>query len=240
MREFVRGREQAALRYFAQAGGLADGAFLAGILALKQDRAPDAERWLQTARSKHHRLGHYFTKYGVQATVTLAITEDVMAVLRPDLRGVLLALAEARQHQGRWKDAVRDLKQLYRLDAGDVVVRLSLAELAVEEAGDKRSCQSAVQMAEAVKNESDIHAALLLYKAKALRKLGLLTAARDTLTSTMRKKKGRSPELLRALRYERMLVYEALGHQGRMRKELERLYAEDTDYEDVAERLSLA
>ena len=53
-----------------------------------------------------------------------------------------------------------------------------------------------------------VHTALLLYKAKALRGLGLLDAARETLTGALRRRKGRSEELLRALRYEGVLVYE--------------------------------
>jgi len=79
----------------------------------------------------------------------------------------------------------------------------------------------------------------MLYKAKALRHLGLATAARDTLTAALRRKKGRSEELLRALRYERALVYEDLGQHRRSRSELEKLHAEDPDYEDVAVRLGL-
>jgi len=46
-------------------------------------------------------------------------------------------------------------------------------------------------------------------------------------------------ELLRALRYERALVYEDLGKPRRARSELEKLYAEDLDYEDVAARLGV-
>ena len=48
-----------------------------------------------------------------------------------------------------------------------------------------------------------------------------------------------SDELLQALRYERILVYEELGEQKRMRQELEKLYADSPDYEDVAQRLEL-
>jgi len=59
------------------------------------------------------------------------------------------------------------------------------------------------------------------------------------LTSTLRRKKGRSEDLLRALRYERALVYEGLGQRRRARRALEKLYAESPDYEDVAERLGL-
>ena len=43
-----------------------------------------------------------------------------------------------------------------------------------------------------------------------------------------------SPALLRALRYERALVYEGLGQHARARAGLGRLYAEDADYEDVS------
>ena len=67
----------------------------------------------------------------------------------------------------------------------------------------------------------------------------MLEAARDILTKTLRRKKDRSDELLRALRYERALIYEEMGQHKRARSELEKLYAEAPDYEDVAARLGL-
>nr|WP_323745474.1 helicase-related protein [Parvivirga hydrogeniphila] len=101
------------------------------------------------------------------------------------------------------------------------------------------ACRKIVRLAEGIENETPVHTALLLYKARALRGLGLLDAARETLTGALRRKKDRSEELLRALRYERALVYEDLGQRRRARSELEKLYAEDPDYEDVAARLGL-
>jgi len=77
-------------------------------------------------------------------------------------------------------------------------------------------------MTEGVENESEIHAALLLYKARALRKVGLNEAARDVLTKSLRRKKDRSDDLLRALWYDRALVYEDLGQNKRARPELEK------------------
>jgi hypothetical protein len=117
---------------------------------------------------------------------------------------------------------------------------LSLAELAVEEAGDKRSCQTAVKLAEGVENESELHAALLMYKGMALHRLGLAAAARDTFTVALRRKKGRSDELLRAIRYQRALVHDAMDRAKRARSEFGKVYAEDPDYEDVAAKLGLA
>jgi len=165
---------------------------------------------------------------------------EVSAHVGPDLRGVLLGLVEVYQRQERWQDAIACLERLRRLEPDDVVVKLSLAELLLDaHPGDKKVCQKVVRLVEGIENETPIHAALMLYKAKALRHLGLATAARDTLTAALRRKKGRSEELLRALRYERALVYEDLGQHRRSRSELEKLYAEDPDYEDVAIRLGL-
>jgi len=211
MKQSVLGHENAALRHFEKATDLADAAFMAGLLYLKQERFDQAERHLKSAKAKSSRLGRNFDKYRVQAAASLAITEEVAAIIGPDVRGLLLALAEVRQHQGQPKDAIENLKQIYRRDRDDVVVRLSLAELLVEEGGSKRNCQSVVRLAKGIENDSEIHGGLLLYKAKALRKLGLLTAARETLTKTLRRKEGRSDELLKALRYERALVYDELG-----------------------------
>ncbi len=237
-RELVLGNENKALEYLEKAVHLADGAYLAGFLALKQQRLEEAATYLATAAEKHSRLGRYFSKYGISATMSLPITDEVSAHVGPDLRGVLLGLVEVYQRQERWEDAIACLDRLQRLEPDDVVVKLSLAELLLQaRPGDKNVCRKVVRLAEGIENETPVHTALLLYKARALRGLGLLDAARETLTGTLRRKKGRSEELLRALRYERALVYEDLGQHRRARSELEKLYAEDPDYEDVAARL---
>jgi tetratricopeptide (TPR) repeat protein len=158
----------------------------------------------------------------------------------PDLRGVLLGLVEVYQRQKRWKDAIACLERLQRLEPDDVVVKVSLAELLSNAyPGDKRICRKIVKLSEGIGNEMPAHAALMLYKARALRQLGLPIAARDALSAALRRKKDRPDELLRVLRYERALVYEDLGQYRRSRSELEKLYAEDPDYEDVATRLGL-
>ena len=239
-RELVLGDEDKALEHFKNAVHLADGAYLAGFLALKKERLEEAASYLSTAAEKNSLLGRYFSKYGISATMSLPITDEVSAHVGPDLRGVLLGLVEVYQRQERWQDAIACLEKLGRLEPDDVVVKLSLAELLLDaHPGDEKVCQKVVRLAEGIENESPIHAALMLYKAKALRHLGLATAARDTLTAALRRKKGRSDDLLRALRYERALAYEDLEQKSRARAEFEKLYAEDTDFEDIAERLGL-
>ncbi|RLC67210.1 MAG: DUF4236 domain-containing protein [Chloroflexi bacterium] len=240
-RELVLGNEEKALEHLRQAVHLADGAYLAGFLALKQEQLEEAANYLATAAEKHSRLGRYFSKYGISATMSLPITDEVSAHVGPDLRGVLLGLVEVYQRQERWEDAIACLERLKRLEPNDVVVKLSLAELLLDaRPGDKNVCRKVVRLAEGIENETPVHTAMLLYKARALRGLELLDAARETLTGALRRRKGRSEELLRALRYERALVYEELGQRRRARAELEKLYAEAPDYEDVAAWLDIA
>ncbi len=240
-RELVLGNEKKALEHLKRASHLADGAYLAGFLALKRERLEEAVAYLNTAFENHRLLGRHFSKYGMAADLRLPITEEVFAWVGPNLRGVLLGLVEAYQLLKRWDDAIACLERLRRLEPDDVVVKLSLAELLLEAyPGDRRVCHKVVRLTGGVKNETAIHTALLLYKAKALRRLGLLEAAREVLTKALRRRKDRSEALLRALRYERALIYEDLGQHRRARSDLEKLYAEAPDYEDVARRLGIA
>jgi len=239
-KEYVAGRKTQALERLRESTYLADGAFLAGFLAMDAKRLDEAECYLKQASAKHRTLGQLFDKYGLQVELALPITQFVVAHIHPCRRGVLLGLAELYQAQDRVKDALDCLKKLRQESPDDVVVNLSVAELVHEAAPtDKRLAKQIVQLAGHVDNESSVHAALMLYKAQALRTLGLPTAARDVLTSALRKKKDRDEDLLRALRYERAGVYEDLRQDTRSRREYEKLYAEDPSFEDVAARLGL-
>ncbi|MGC9455854.1 MAG: DUF4236 domain-containing protein [Phycisphaerae bacterium] len=237
---YVAGNTARATRELASAARIADAAFLAGFLSIDAGRLDDAERYLKLARAKHAGLGRHFQKYGLEVELALPITDFIVAHIRPDRRGVLLGLAEVYQAQDRVREALDCLKKLRRDRPDDVVVKLSIAELVIEAApDDKRLAKQIIQLAGDVDNESSVHAALMLYKAKALRTLGLPTAARDVLTKACRKTKDRDDDLLRAVRYERAQVYEDLGRKTRARREFEKLYAEDPSYEDVAERLGV-
>ncbi|MGQ9564307.1 MAG: DUF4236 domain-containing protein [Thermogutta sp.] len=239
-RELVLGNEEKAFEYLQKAVHLADGAYLAGFLALKKGWLNEAANYLTGAAQNRHQLGRYFFKYGIAATMSLRITDEVSVLVGPDLRGVLLGLVEVYQCQQQWENAIKCLEWLRRLDPEDLVVKLSLAELLLTaRPDDKNVCRRVVQLTEGITNETPIHTGLLLYKAKALRKLGLEDAALKILTEALRREKGRPEELLRAVRYERALVYEELGKTARARSELEKIYAEAPSYLDVAARLGL-
>jgi tetratricopeptide (TPR) repeat protein len=236
----ANGDEDGALAHFQRAVSLADGAFLAGVLSLKRGHLQDATQYLTAAARQAQELGKSLSQHGLTATLHLAITEEVQAHVEPGLHGVLLALAEAYQAQKQQPEAITCLERLRQLEPGDIVVTLSLAELLTEgNPVTKEAYQQVVQLAGEVSNESAVHAALLLYKAKALRGLGLLDAALELLTNTLKRKKDRPDDLLHALHYERALVYEEQGEHKKARTELEKLYAEAPDYEDVKIRLGL-
>jgi len=238
LRELSLGNEESAYKKLKKTTHLADGAFMAGYLALKNNNLKEAEEFFSSARDDYRNLGKYFPKYGVVATLSLAITSEYTAHLNPSLRGVLLALTEVYQRLGNRDKAITSLKRLRRLEPDDVVVKLSLAEVLLE-AGDKKSLQDVVRLAKDTGNSSPLHTVLLLYKARALRGLGLFDAARDELTPLLRRKKDRPDDLLLTIRYERALVYETLDQKTRVKKDLEKIYAEAPDYEDVARRLGL-
>ena len=233
------GNEGAALALLQNATHLADGAFLTGILSLKKGRFDDAEKYLSSAANQENELGRYLANYGVDAIMSLPVTEEVTAHITPTVHGALLALAEAYQAEKKIPEAIACLERLQQRGPVDVVVKLSLAELLAENYNDKETLQKILKLTEGVENESAVHAALLLYKAQALRGLGLLDGAAEVLTTTLRRQKGRPDELLRALRYERALVYDGQGQTKKARTEFEKIYVEDPNYEDVAKRLKV-
>ncbi len=217
-----------------------DAAFLCGFIALKRRSGADAAACFEHALRGVRKLGAMFRKYGLEMQLELWVTEHIQVMVQPRKRGVLLGLVEAYQLERRWDDAARRLEELLRGNPGDDVCLLSWCELMLEEmAGGRDAAEAVVRRTARIGNEDEIHGAIRLYRARALRALGMTTAARDVLTQTLRRRKGRPEDLLKALRYERVLVYTDLGHEGRVRKDLERLYAVDPDYRDVRKRLGL-
>ena len=76
----------------------------------------------------------------------------------------------------------------------------------------------------------------LLY-GRAMQAKGLDEAAVKVFTEALRRKKGRSPALLREALYWRAVSYERLGKRAQAAREFEKLYAEAPDFRDVARRL---
>ena len=241
LKAFVQGRESCALEQFRTSLDLADSAFMAGFLALKKSRFQEALEALQRADQHHGSLGRLFAKYGVHVELVLPISRELEAHIGPRRRGLLLGMAEAYQAMDEHLLAAETLMELLDMLPDDIVVKASLAELLLDaRPDDPQTSHEIVRMAGNVNNESPAHAALMLYKAKALRAQGLSTAARDTLTAALRRTKDRGHDLILALRYERALVYAEINQHKRSRDELEKVYAQEPEYEDVGMRLGVS
>ncbi|MBW1739044.1 MAG: hypothetical protein JRJ69_16260 [Deltaproteobacteria bacterium] len=102
---------------------------VAGFLAFKKELFEEAEGYLVAAYKNYRKLGTYFSKYGISATMSLPITDQISAHVGPDVRGILRALVEIYQRQKKWEDALECLNKLRRLEPDDVVVKLSVAEI---------------------------------------------------------------------------------------------------------------
>jgi tetratricopeptide (TPR) repeat protein len=224
-----------------QASAIPDGAFLAGCLALQHHDFKKAISYFSSVLRQQEFLGEMFTRFGVQANVLLPLSEDISVAIQPNRHDCLLALAEAHSRLQHNTTAIELLYQIQKeYGSDDLVVRLLLCELYDKEHGDNPRIQhEIVALAGEVKNESPLHAALMYYRAKALRRLGVLEGARDTLTQASRKKKDYPMPLLIALQYERALLYEKTGKTQQAQKEFEKIYAQSPNYEDVAQRLGL-
>ncbi len=240
LKEFTAGHHRKACALLKECLHIADAAYVCGFLAMNDQNLNLAEQAFKAALAKHKELGRGLAKYDLRLSLGLNITDEIFAQLSCDRRGVLLGLVEVWQRRERYQEAADVLLELRKQLPSDIVIKLSLAELLLTtEPENKEHAQYVVKMTARLENECEIHAALLLYKARALRVLGLHTAARDALTAGLRRRKDRPEELLKALAYERAQVYEDLGQNARSRSEFEKLYAQDPGFEDVAERVGV-
>jgi tetratricopeptide (TPR) repeat protein len=240
-RAILMGQDEEALTHLQKALPHPDAAFLCAYVTLKKNALTDAEQYLKLALENSPKLGSFFRECPVRWEMQLGITDELKAHIEPNIRGIYLLLAEIYQRQGKWNAALQYLRKLRESDPNDIVVKVSIAEILLENvSGDTQACQQVLELSQGASPDDPLQLVLILYRARALRRLGMLEATRAILTEALRKTAGRDPELLRALRYERACVYEALGEEKRARAEFERIYAEDPTYEDVATRLGLS
>ncbi|HEY3763794.1 MAG TPA: DUF4236 domain-containing protein [Gaiellales bacterium] len=90
-----------------------------------------------------------------------------------------------------------------------------------------------VHLAAPITNVDDLTCSVVNARIEALVKLGLNDAAYESSKDALRSKK-RLPGVLHDARYLRAQALKALGKLGPARTELEKLYAEAPDYEDVS------
>jgi hypothetical protein len=203
-RAVVQGSDSEALLHLRKVSRLADAAFLAGLMALKMNRPEEASAYLSSITDRVGELDRYISKAGITVTVRLPITEDVSTMVVPDMRGVLLALAQAYMKEMRWRDALAQLERLRSLEPNDTAVRLAMVEwLLKARPGERESCEEIIRLTDGGECDSTLEAALLLDRARAQKTLGRIREARNALDKVLCSAKVRHPELLDAACRER-------------------------------------
>jgi tetratricopeptide (TPR) repeat protein len=239
IRALNEGDQDAALAALEEAGDLPDAAWMAGMIRLRREDFDAAKAHFEYALRCLGDLGSLFGKYEIAAQASLPITSDIFAHVFPRERGTRLALVEIAQLQERHDDAMAHVEKLLDIDPTDPVVLLSFAELALDTPKDRVLMDRVVRVTTHVENETPVDTAILLYRGKALAALGMPDVAIDVLTLANRRRKDRPEGLLHQIRYDRAVLYEQVGRRAQARREFERLYAADPEFEDVKARLNL-
>jgi len=233
------GDPDGALTALEEARELPDAAWMAGMIRLRREDFDRARAHFEHALARLDDLGALFGKYEIAAQANLPITSDIFAHVFPRERGTRLALLEIAQIKGHNADAMVHIELLMQLDATDPVVLLSFAELALDSPEDRALMDRVVRATMDVENETPVDTAILLYRGRALAALGMPDAAIDVFTLANRRRKDRPEELLHQVRYDRAVLYEQVGRKAQARREFERLYAENPEFEDIRARLKV-
>lgn len=94
-----------------------------------------------------------------------------------------------------------------------------------------------VELTDGISNEDDAAAILCVFRGQAFREQGFHDAAHESLKEALRSRSRAAPIRHLALA-ERAQNYLAQGKKSQARKDLERILAEDSDYEGVREQLA--
>jgi tetratricopeptide (TPR) repeat protein len=205
----------------------------AGMSLIGLHRFEEAIPLFEVVIASHQAIpDQLMSKYHVGGSVKIQITPLVEASVPMSSGAAALLLAELYQHTGDVTRATQLLESLGSI-SGYPSLALSLAEL-YDSAGLYDDVLRVTEEFRA--NTDDLTSHLLGYRAVALAKKGLREAALQTFNESLRFR-SRDPGILRLNRYARAGVYEKMGQKSLARKDLERIYAEDPRYLDVADRL---
>jgi tetratricopeptide (TPR) repeat protein len=160
--------------------------------------------------------------------LTLSIAEGVTAELPINRDAVGLALAELKQDRGDLVGAAEVVEQL----EPTTYSALSLAELYAQVG----RWNDVIELTEGVANDDDASALLCTFRGQAFREQGFHDAAHESFKKALRSRSRAAPIRHLALA-QRAQNYLAQGKKAQARKDLERILAEDSNYEGVREQL---
>jgi len=172
---------------------------------------------------------HEFVSTYLFTHLELSLAQGVTAELPVNRDAVGLALAELKQEHGDLEGAIDAVEQLEPTTYSAV----SLAELYAQTG----RWDDVIELTEGIKNEDDAAALLCVFRGQAFRQQGFHDAAHEALKEALRSRSRAAPIRHLALA-ERAQNYLGQGKKGMARKDLERILAEDSNYEGLREQLS--
>jgi tetratricopeptide (TPR) repeat protein len=238
---YMQGRHEEALGFFRQVMQLdqrqahVGEELFAGMCLIALERPAEAIAPFETVVASHTPIPDpLMSKYGVRGDLKIQITPMIEATMPMSSLSAAVMLAELYQHTDQPQRAIELLESLGSV-TGHPVFALSLAELyaKVERPDDVLRVSEGF-----TSNENDLTAQLLVFRAGALSDEGLNDAALTSLKEAMRFR-SRDAVILRQARYLRATIFEKAGRKAQSKKDLERIYAEDPHFLDVAERLGM-
>ena len=238
---YIQGRHEEALGSFQQVmqldqrrAHLGEELF-AGMCLIALERPAEAIVPFEAVIASHEAIPDpLMTKYRVGGDLKIQITPMIEATMPMSNLSAALMLAELYQHTDQPQRALELLESLGSV-TGQPVFALSLAELYAH----AHRPNDVLRVSEGfTSNEDDLTAQLLVFRAGALVDEGLDDAALASLKEAIRFR-SRDAVILRQARYLRAMIWEKVGRKAQSKRDLERIYAEDPHFLDVAERLGM-
>ncbi len=203
------------------------GAFMDALPRSDYERARQLLAW-----AFHHNFDPatdpFCTKYVPTATVTIGVAEGVEVQVPLDREAIGLALAELHQEAGDLNAAVAVVETL----DPSTIAAVSLAELYAEQ----ERWSDLVELTDGLSNDDEPSTYLLTQRGQALRQLRQPGAGREALKEALRVR-SRPSQLRHAAFVERAYCYLDEGKAGMARKDLEKVYAENSRYPGLREAL---
>jgi tetratricopeptide (TPR) repeat protein len=230
------GQFDQALAHFEEAAPHEAGAAIlaASILARQEGQEFKASELLENvAQSDAEFPTELMQKYLVGATLEIGITPNVTAYVPLDGLAATLLLVELYQRERRVREAIALLEEVEEL-AGEPVLTLSLCELYAS----RELWDNIIERAKRTEPTDDVTLETLLFYGRAMMEKGLDEAAIAVFTKGLRQKKDINPALYNEARYWRAVLYQEQGKTQQAGAEFQKLYADDPDFGDVAERLA--
>lgn len=237
LKEFTTGNKQVALSFFKNAKNIVDSLFMIGMIEQSNENYDKSLNAFEEVLSKSYKLGDTFNKYGINFQLCLNLPNQLSIPVISDIRGLMIGMAKSYAGLEMHQEAFDLLWDLYINNNDNLEIKVMLIDLILEVESDESLYKEIINMTGNLENKAPTHTLLLLYKARALRKLNMFTGARDTLSLALRRKKDRPLSLLHELLYERGEIYEELNQKARAKSSFEKIYMEDPNFKDVSQKL---